>query len=271
MQTNDIKRHFTTDLGIKKDDIVFLFSSLQLFDMRQLHVKEILETLESILCDGILILPTFTFNSQIIKNFDKSKKNCLEMGALALESVGRIGYTRTTHPIFSVSMWSNSESKKSSLIPTSNDAFGKGSFFSKLMEINQMVKIVLFGNPFPDTFYRSTFIHSAQQEVDSWHRYLKAFYSGYELQEEFTAFVRFKSLQEFILKSNIKKKFRYVSRRFPRFPVVEKFDDFGRDLIKKELLLEYKFGYSKSKIVEAQPAHRLFVENMLKNPYYCLN
>ena len=187
----DFKKFLLRDLKIQKTDVIFMFSSMKYLALSKITPSQILELFEEILSKGALILPTFTFELENIDQFDSSSKNCQQMGHIAVNSIGRKGYIRTNHPIFSTNFFVNGSSKLlREILPTSNDAFGKGSIFNNLIFGSSNPKILLFSGVFEDTLYRSTFIHAAQQECFAWHRYLKIFYSKKNRDLSYSAYVR---------------------------------------------------------------------------------
>lgn len=264
---NDLKNHLIADCRIQADDTVFLFSSLKYLPIFKCKPQDILETFESILTEGTLILPTFCFDKEKYFNFNTAEKNCPEMGHIALASIGKDGYKRTTHPMFSVNVFSNSStSNKNNLWPTSSDAFGQGSIFANLVSDEFNTKIVLLGGPFEDTLYRSTFIHCAQQCGNQWHRYMKHFQPSESNRNYFSAFLRYYSNEEFLEHGTLKRK----TPKKNSFPINENFSDYANELYISGELEMFDFGLHRTRVVKAQLAHKTFLKNLAKNPDYCL-
>ena len=97
----EFRDHLRFDLGIKNSDILFVFSGLRDFGKFENGPAGILDTLQDVLEDGVLILPTFSYSWANGEAFDPCAINAPLMGTIANLSIGRDGFQRTDHPNFS--------------------------------------------------------------------------------------------------------------------------------------------------------------------------
>lgn len=261
----DLQNHFVSDLGIRSDDVVFLFSGLRGLGLVENGAAGVLEVLEEFLEDGGLVIPTFTYSWLNNQEYHPLKTSAPLMGSIANESIGRTGYQRTSHPNFSVNIFTRSSARMEGLKPTSNDAFGPGSVFHNIYTNYPETKIILFGGVFNDCIYRSTFVHTAQQLQNSWHRYLKPTKDPEGELPQATQYVRYFSLKEY-LNVNIGALNRNLT-----FPIVENFEEYGRDLVSKKMIKIIKIGYSESRMVTARDSIDTFRLGLKKNQNYCIN
>jgi aminoglycoside N3'-acetyltransferase len=265
LSKKDLQTHFFIDLGIRSDDVVFFFSGLRGLGFVENGPLGVLEVLEEYLVDGGLVIPTFTYswlNNQI---YDPLKTSAPLMGSIAIESIGREGYQRTTHPNFSVNIFTRSKARMEALKPTTNDAFGLGSVFHNIYINYPEAKIILFGGIFNDCIYRSTFIHTAQQLQNSWYRFLKQTKDPEGKLPDATQYVRYLSSTEYL---NVNRK--APNRNFA-FPLLENFEEYGRDLLSRKMIKRVKIGYSESRMVTARDTIDTFRIGLKGNQDYCLN
>ena len=239
----EFRDHLRSDLGIKNSDILFVFSGLRDFGKFENGPAGILDTLQDVLEGGVLILPTFSYSWANGEAFDPCAINAPLMGTIANLSIGRDGFQRTGHPNFSVNILSKNSEVKSSIMPTSRDAFGDGSVFSNLYLGYPNAKILLIGGVFPDCGYRSTFIHTAQQISQVWYRYIKYFRDPQSESEDATQLVRYLSRTEFESINGSSPKIKQ------EFPIIENFTQYSQDLSDLGLLTRSKFGYGYSRMV----------------------
>jgi|694.fasta_scaffold37736_4 aminoglycoside N3'-acetyltransferase len=265
LSKKDLQNHFFSDLGIKSDDVVFLFSGLRGLGFVEKGPLGVLEVLEEYLEDGGLVIPTFTYSWLNNQEYDPLKTLAPLMGSIATESIGRAGYQRTSHPNFSVNIFTRSSERMEGLKPTNNDAFGPGSVFHNIYMNYPETRIILFGGVFNDCIYRSTFVHTAQQLQNSWHRFLKPTKDPEGKLPEVTQYVRYLSLTEYL---NVNRK--APNRNFA-FPLVENFEEYGRDLQSKKMIKITKIGYSESRMVTAKDSIDTFRMGLKKSQDYCIN
>jgi aminoglycoside N3'-acetyltransferase len=260
-----LKNHLENELQIKSSDTVFLFSGLRGLGEMEQGPSGVVEVFENLLLDGCLILPTFSYSWCDDKEFYREETACPLMGSISQITLGRKGYTRTNHPNFSVNVYSEDEIKKQELLEVGLDSFGANSIFHKLYINEPQTKIILLGGIFPDTPYRSTFIHTAQQIENAWYRYLKKIYSPSDQRMFATQFVKYRSFSEYASINKGQK-----SHPNSNFPIQESFDEFSYDLISRNLLRIVPFGYSTTRVVTVQSTIEVFCSGLKRNPNYGL-
>ncbi len=260
----DLRDHLTTDLRINRTDIVFVFSGLRDLGNFEDGPSGILEVLQDVLEDGALILPTFSYSWANGQVFDESELNAPLMGTVANLSIGADGFRRTDHPNFSTNILTKNSEVLDSIIPTSRDAFGPGSVFSNLYVRHPSSKILLLGGVFPDTPFRSTFIHTAQQIEEVWYRYLKNFKDPLSESSDATQFVRYLSRAEFESVNG------FIPGIELEFPVVEDYNHYSQDLIELGLLNRSKFGYGYSRMVSVGDSIDCFRAGLKRHSNYGL-
>lgn len=261
----DLRNHLISDLGIKHNDSVFLFSGMKGIGLFEGGPEGVLEVFEDTLTNGIFFIPTFSYSWSDRKKFDPLVSPAPLMGVIASSSIGRDGYKRTSNPNFSVSFLTQGADNDSQIIPTTNDVFGKGSIFYNIYMCKPHTKVLLLGGVFNDCEYRSTFIHTAQQLENAWYRYLKTFNDPTGKSSSITQFVRYFSKEEY----------KEVNGANPiidiNFPITENFEMFSQDLEKLSLIRKAKFRYSNSRIVTVKDTIEVFRKGLKKNMNYGLD
>jgi len=269
-ETSDIKlaNHFTNDLGIQPDDLIFMFSGIVGLGKLENGLDTIESAIERALPKGTLIIPTFSYSWSQGNNFEK-KTSCPEMGSFSNYVLGLSNYVRTNNPNFSVSIRVNlyNEPLVDYLLDIGNDCFGKDSIFEKVVEYSQKKRawILLLGGAFNDVKYRSTFIHYAQQKVGVPHRYLKSFCNPGENEECITQLVRFISEDEYIKYCN-----KSDAQQF-NYPIEENYCDYGIDLERAGLLTQKEFGYYPTRMVSVKDSVDFYMKKIKSNPFYCID
>jgi aminoglycoside N3'-acetyltransferase len=261
---DELRSHLKFDLDIQADDLIFLFSGMRDFGIFENGPTGVLEVFQDLLCEGTLVIPTFTYSWSNQEAFDLKFTPAPLMGLVANQSLSCEGFLRTHHPNFSVNIYSKDDEAIKKIMPTNNDSFGPGSIFHNIYLHFPNAKILLLGGAFPDCSYRSTFIHTAQQIEGVWHRYLKTFNDPKGGDAEVTQYVRFLDANEF---QNIKK-LRPPSNFI--FPIMEDFKQYSKDLSDSGILRTRGFGYGNSRLVNVGPSIDLFREGLLQNESYGL-
>lgn len=261
---NQLKSHLKSDLDIQADDLIFLFSGMRDFGIFENGPSGVLEVFQDLLCEGTLVIPTFTYSWSNQEAFDLKVTPAPLMGLVANQSLSCEGFLRSSHPNFSVNIFSKNDETLKKIMPTSNDSFGFGSIFHNIYLHYPKAKILLLGGVFPDCFYRSTFIHTAQQIEGVWYRYLKKFKDPIGGDAEVTQYVRYLDANEY----------EYVKKSRPpsnySFPIIEDFKQYSRDLLDSGILTVRSFGYGHSRLVNAGSSIDLFREGLLRNESYGL-
>jgi aminoglycoside N3'-acetyltransferase len=261
---NQLKSHLKFDLDIQPDDLIFLFSGMRDFGIFENGPTGVLEVFQDLLREGTLVIPTFTYSWSNQEAFDLKATPAPLMGLVANHSLSCEGFLRSSHPNFSVNIFSRSDDTLKRIMPTSNDSFGSGSIFHNIYLHFPKAKILLLGGVFPDCSYRSTFIHTAQQIEGVWHRYLKSFNDPNGGDAEVTQYVRFLDANEY----------EFIKKSRPpsncSFPIMEDFKQYSKDLLDSGILKARSFGYGHSRLVNVGPSIDLFREGILKNESYGL-
>ena len=239
----DIRHHILEELKIKKDEIVFYFTSIRDFGHINFRAIELLDLLNEIHADGAYVLPTFSYSWNNGRPFQPDESPAPEMGYISNTSIGKNGFYRTNHPNFSVNIFTKQNFILKELLENETDTFGPSSFFYNMYIKFPNSRIVLLGGPFKDCLYRSTFIHTAQQLEGAWYRYLKRIYSP-DKQQYVTQYSRYLSREEFENHSKLNKQNAI-------FPIIENFSEYAKDLFDEGLLqtFNFKMGYTRQVFV----------------------
>lgn len=127
------------NLNIKSDDVIFISSDISKMANgcrahgERLDVNKIIETLQGIVVDGSIVVPTYTDSLLDGDTFDwkKSKANT---GAFSNKVMRRKDFVRTADPLHSVMAWGKDLEKILAL--TDDSTFGKNSIFNYLKVSN---------------------------------------------------------------------------------------------------------------------------------------
>ena len=264
----NLVNHFKNDLGIRPDDLVFMFSGIFGLGKLENGLSTIESAIDEILPRGILIVPTFSYSWSQGKLFDKNTP-CPEMGNFSNYVLNLSNYYRTSNPNFSVSIRKNNHNKQivDCFLDISNDCFGDNSIFDKVVKYSEKKRawILLLGGAFNDVRYRSTFIHYAQQKIGVPHRYVKSFVSPVNSKLSMTQLVRCLSEKEFMENKNINSNISF------NYPIEENYHLYGEELNSAGLLLEKDFGYYPSRMVSVKDSVNFYMDSIKKNPYYCID
>lgn len=263
----ELTKHLVEDCGLLSTDVVFLFSGMRGLGQMEKGPLGVLEVFESIVKEGALILPTFTYSWSKGENFSSLTSLNPDMGSIANLSIGRFGYIRTEHPNYSVNIYSRHPDIIKKIRPQGLDSFGSGSVFYNLYKEKPKTKILLLGGVFPDCAYRSTFIHTAQQLESAWYRYLQEVHDPQDNKQKLTQYVRFKSMDEF---QRFGHPYKYGGGIKNSFPIVEDFNTYATDLAHEHLLKSIKLGYNSTRVVQVGASLDLFRLKIRQDPNYGL-
>jgi aminoglycoside N3'-acetyltransferase len=255
----DLQQHLESEVGIKSEDSVFLFSDLRGLGNIEDGALGVLQVFENVLNNGNLILPTFSYSWNQKKDYGISLKNAPLMGSIAQESISRKGYMRTNHPNFSVNIYSQQKNFIENVFPKSRDSFGEGSALHNIYKNYPNCKIILLGGAFSDSIYRNTFIHTAQQISKVWYRYVKNIYNPGNIGDFVTQLVRFRDKEEFE---------KHARTKLPNnleFPIKEVYDDLGQKLLRTNKLKMVDFSYSQTKVATVFDTINSFIEEYENN------
>ncbi len=269
-ETNEqnLTQHLKYDLGIKPDDLVFLFSGIFGLGKLKNGLSTLESTISSVIPRGTLIVPTFSYSWSNGDLFDKNTA-CPEMGSFSNYVLSLPNYHRTNNPNFSVCIRENDFNSNlvKSFLDISNDCFGEGSIFDKVVRYseNNRAWVLLLGGAFNDAEYRSTFIHYAQQRVGVLHRYVKTFNAPDNSNAQVTQLVRCLSKDELIENKDTSDITKF------KFPIEEDYRMYGKDLDDAGLLIKKNFGYYPSRMVSVKDSVYFYMNKIKEDPFYCID
>ena len=252
--------HFYNDLGIIPSDYLFVFSSLRGLGKMEKGVEGIIEVLESVVEEGGLFFPTFTYSWNENKIFLPESNHAPLMGKISEKSIGRPEYVRTLHPNFSVNFKIKNDELSKKLMKINNDTYGKGSIFHNIYDQIPETKILLLGGVFPDSLFRCTFVHTAQQIENAWYRYLKRISSPSCNEDYVTQYSRFLTKKEYIDNGEINSKGINYS-----FPIKETFIEFNEMLKSSDSIYISPLGYSETRLVSVKDAINIYRDGLKNN------
>ncbi|MBN2052829.1 AAC(3) family N-acetyltransferase [Candidatus Woesearchaeota archaeon] len=158
-------------LGVKKGDVLFVYSDVSVFgklatDNKELVMQALVEALkESIGESGTLILPAFSYSFCDKKDFDVEKSPS-KVGVLTEYFRKLSDVIRTVQPIYSASIWGK---HKQELLKVSDECFGRDSIFGTTHRLG--CKLLFLGAD----FQACTQIHWVEQMHGVPYRYNKTF------------------------------------------------------------------------------------------------
>ncbi len=265
---SNLAAHFIKDLGIRPDDLVFMFTGLFGLGRLENGLATIEGAIEEALPKGTLIIPTFSYSWSQGQKFNKDTE-CPEMGNFSNYVLGKSNYKRSSNPNFSVSIRVNDYNQPLAdhFLNVGDDCFGDKSIFSKVVEYGQKNRawILLLGGAFNDVKYRSTFIHYAQQKVGVPHRYVKTFCSPDGSDRRVTQLVRCFSEAEYLENGG------NSENRCFKFPVEEDYSSYGEEVESSGLLVQKQFGYYPSRMISVKESVDFYMARIRENPYYCID
>lgn len=265
---SNLADHFTNDLGIQPDDLVFMFSGIFGLGRLENGLDTVESAIQRALPKGTLIIPTFSYSWSQGDRFDQNTK-CPEMGSFSNYVLESANYKRTTNPNFSVSIRTNDHNKAlvDYFLDVGDDCFGANSIFDKVVNYSQTNRawILLLGGAFNDVKYRSTFIHYAQQKMTVPHRYVKSFSCPDNSSRCVTQLVRCFTEAEYI-----ENRGETESTSF-NFPIEEDYSSYGEDVEAAGLLIQKEFGYYPSRMISVKESVDFYIKKIKSNPYYCIN
>jgi len=159
------------NLAIKPDDTVMIhgdagIASQYIYKNDHDAITNFFSELKSYLCDGTIIVPSFTYSATKGEVFDVH--NTPSAVGLFSEKFRLLdGVQRSQHPIFSICALGKCADYFTSA--RVDDCFGEGTFFDRVY--NQNVKIVTLGC----ALERATFVHYVEQKLNISYRYFKNF------------------------------------------------------------------------------------------------
>ncbi len=163
------------ELGVEPHDVLFVHSSM-LSSLRvegatrEEKMDTMLDALESVVPDGVLMLPTFTYSFCKDENFDVELSPST-VGALTEHFRRRPGVRRTPEPIFSVAIKGSlpDEWERRIFEVDDVDCFGEDSLFAYLHAVDAKLLFLGVGFEF------CTFMYLVEERLSVPYRYMKQF------------------------------------------------------------------------------------------------
>jgi len=213
-----------SEMGLSSNDVVMIHGdagpAAQIkCNAGESQLAEFIRILVCFFSNGTVLVPSFTYSSIKNESFDPLLTES-KVGLFSEYFRHYSGVTRSSHPIFSFSVYGKNKDK---YIDTSlNDCFGVGTTFDEFYKANG--KILCIGC----SLDRSTFIHYVEQKINVSYRYFKNFQSSvitngskHELVTRY--FVRDLNLDTStelsLLKTNALSSNKLIESNLGRFPV----------------------------------------------------
>jgi len=129
-------------------------------------LNQFISALKQYFYEGTLLVPSFTYSATKGEVFEPYSTKS-EVGLFSEVFRTSIDVQRTTHPIFSFSVWG--KNKERFLHLEDSTCFGNGSLFDEFYKANGILCCI------GCSLDRVTFIHFVEQQVQVYYRYLKNF------------------------------------------------------------------------------------------------
>lgn len=161
-----------TDIGLTRDDCVFIHSSLKTIGKYEDDINpDLLGMITNTIFDlvgpkGLIAVPTFNFNFAKGDDFDVDNSPAEGMGIFSEFIRKSNDSKRTTHPMHSISILGENCDYIANL--EGDTEFSEGSAFDYLLKKN--CKILFLGNSFTETFF-----HIAEEKAKVPYRFWKTF------------------------------------------------------------------------------------------------
>lgn len=130
------------------------------------NLNQFVTALKHFFYDGTLLVPSFTYSATKGQVFDPDKTKS-EVGLFSEFFRSSHGVERTSHPIFSFSVWGKQKDRFLNLDDTT--CFGAGSLFDEFYKAKGVLCCI------GCSLDRMTFIHYVEQQIPVYYRYLKPF------------------------------------------------------------------------------------------------
>jgi aminoglycoside N3'-acetyltransferase len=254
------------DLGLKKNDLVFLHSGLIGLGKIDGGISVITDAFAEVLLEGVLVVPSFTYSWCNNQAFDPLRTECPnDVGGYSQQAWKDNRFIRSGDPNFSVAILQNAYNEEAvqTILNIGNSCFGVQSVFDHMYQITKERNgyIILLGGAHSDCVFRTTFIHYVEEQVGVLSRYLKKFYDPSNSKKYVQQLVRFVSMEEYQTVTG-KDSAPYV------FPVVSDYSYLGNDLLAENLVTQVRFGYSTTRMVSIRPFCDFIEKKIRMNPDY---
>ena len=136
--TDTLVEHLKNDIGIKENDLVFLFSGIWSLGKLKAGLNTIEHAFEKVLSKGVLIVPTYSYSWNHGETYSKNTP-CPEMGSFSNYILDHPDYYRTNNPNFSVAIKRNSTNGQivDELLDIGDDCFDNDSIFGKVVNYSK--------------------------------------------------------------------------------------------------------------------------------------
>lgn len=241
----DILKNKLVELGIKKNDTVFVSSDILMLlydsikEKQKITADEIINILQELIGEnGNLIFPTYNWGFCKGETFDY-KNTPSQTGTLSQIALNRKDFKRTKHPIYSFAVWGKNTEDLTSLEYKSS--FGKGSVFEWFYKHNAK-------NLFINVSYQNsaTFVHSLEEKCNVKYRFLKEFTSKY-IDEQ--GHIENKTYSMYV---------RYLDK-----PISATINPMHEIFLKENCVQESKLGHSFLRLLDMKKAYDLVEYNIL--------
>ncbi len=262
--------HLKSDFEIEENAVLWLHVGIQGLAYFKDGLDGIMNALKLLVPNGCLLLPAFSYSWCNNLIFDINNSDCNECGNFAEYFRKQKNVKRNFNPNFSISILDNSKSKtfEKKLINESDykTCFGKHSVFDIIIKNSFKIPsyIILLGGAHDDVLFRSTFFHYVEEEISVPYRYKKKFFNPINKYDYTEQYVKYNSLKEYLERNNNINKYKY------KFPIKEKYETVGKDLLSNSILQIKKFAYSNTRIVKINDLYTLLNEKIKHNSEYLL-
>lgn len=160
-----------SDVGLSHGDTVLVHADAGVAAQcgaatRAGKLDQFVSALKHYFYDGTLLIPCFTYSATKGEVFDPENTKS-EVGLFSEFFRSSYGVERTTHPIFSFSVWGKNKERFLHLDDTT--CFGEGSLFDQFYKADGIVCCI------GCSLDRMTFIHYVEQQIPVYYRYPKLF------------------------------------------------------------------------------------------------
>jgi aminoglycoside 3-N-acetyltransferase len=221
-------------LPLKEDDVLFIASDLHTLAKdaksrgERFDVNAFIESFQSVLVKGTIVIPAYTDNLWNHDTFD-IRKSKPTTGAMSNKVFRRTDFSRTSDPLHSVFVWGRDMNEIMELNPTST--FGEDSVFGFLYR--RKAKMICIDVHLQNSF---TFVHYVEEKLRV--KYRKHYHLNLTVID--------KDGRETLKRTGF-----HTKRPWILTDLYDLQQSFGADGIKQN----YKFGHSKIQYFELEKAH----------------
>lgn len=171
-------------IGLRPNDTVIIHSDAGVAAQFEAStgtnkLTEFIDALKRFFYCGTILVPAFTYSATKNEIFNPLSSKS-DTGLFSEFFRSSHGVERTSHPIFSFSIWG--KNKERFLKTKNTTCFGKGSLFEEFYNVDG--KIACIGC----SFDRVTFIHFVEEKLNVYYRYFKKFNAKVEIDGAIESF-----------------------------------------------------------------------------------